>query len=267
MKYVLLDISGIIYRAFFALNQDKFHRSDGFPTNAILGTINILKQLNKKFPEHVFIACRDSKRSELLRSQESDTYKQNRKSADPVLAQQFEHIYKSIEAMQITSVKCIGYEADDVIATLAFTLHRDNEVVIASSDKDMNQLLVYDNVRIYNPAKKQFFDSDDCFEKFKVHPHNFTFYQAFVGDASDNIQGIKGVGPKTAVKLINQYETINKFTSDTESKYHKHLDDFTQSLELVTLSTHITIEETEYTKQNFKTKEFKEFCKSMEIRG
>ena len=112
MKYVLLDISGIIYRSFFALNKDKFHRSDGFPTNAILGTINILKQLNKKFPEYIFISCRDSKRSELLRSQETDSYKQNRKSADPILVQQFEHIYKSIEAMNITTVKCVGYEAD-----------------------------------------------------------------------------------------------------------------------------------------------------------
>ena len=267
MKYLLLDISGIIYRAFFALNQDKFHRSDGFPTNAILGTINILKQLNKKFPEHIFISCRDSKRSELLRTQETDTYKQNRKSADPILAQQFEHIYKSIETMNITSIKCIGYEADDVIATLAYTLHKDNEVVIASSDKDMNQLLVYDNVIIYNPAKKEFFDSDDCFEKFKVHPNNFTFYQAFVGDASDNIQGIKGVGPKTAVKLINKYETIDKFTNDTTSKYHKNISDFSQSLELVTLSINIEIGKKEYTKQNFKTKEFKEFCKTMEIRG
>ena len=267
MKYLLLDISGIIYRAFFALNQDKFHRSDGFQTNAILGTINILKQLNKKFPDYIFIACRDSKRSELLRTQETDTYKQNRKSADPVLAQQFEHIYKSIEAMNIRSVKCIGYEADDVIATLAYTLHADNEVVITSSDKDMNQLLVYDNVKIYNPAKKEFFDSDDCFEKFKVHPNNFTFYQAFVGDASDNIQGIKGVGPKTAVKLINKYEKIENFTVDTESKYYKDMEDFKQSLDLVTLSTSIEIKSEQYTKQNFKTKEFKDFCKSMEIRG
>jgi DNA polymerase-1 len=267
MKYVLLDISGIIYRAFFALSQDKFHRSDGFPTNAILGTINILKQLNKKFPDHTFISCRDSKRSELLRSQDTDTYKQNRKSADPVLAQQFEHIYKSIEALNITSVKQTGYEADDIIATLAYSLHRDNEVVIVSSDKDMNQLLVYDNVKIFNPAKKQFFDSDDCFEKFQVHPHNFTFYQAFVGDASDNIQGIKGVGPKTAVKLINKYETIGKFKSDDKSKYYKDMNDFTTSLGLVTLVTSIEIEDTEYKKQNFKTKEFKEFCKSMEIRG
>jgi len=266
MKYVLLDISGIIYRAFFALNQDKFHRSDGFPTNAILGTINILKQLNKKFPDHIFIACRDSKRSELIRTQEDNTYKQNRKSADPVLAQQFEHIYKSIDAMKITSVKSVGYEADDIIATLCYELHRDNEVVVVSSDKDMNQLLVYSNVKIYNPAKKQFFDSDDCFEKFKVQPYDFTFYQAFVGDASDNIQGIKGVGPKTAVKLINNYKTIEKFIDDEHSKYYKHIADFKNSLELVTLSTTIKIEDLKYTKQNFKTKEFKEFCISMEIK-
>ena len=223
--------------------------------------------MNKKFPEHIFIACRDSKRSELIRSQETDTYKQNRKSADPVLAQQFQHIYKSIEAMNICSVKTVGYEADDLIATLCYELHRDNEIIVASSDKDMNQLLVYDNVKIYNPAKKIFFDSEDCLEKFKIHPHDFTFYQAFVGDASDNIQGIKGVGPKTAVKLIEKYKTITKFTADTESKYYKNIDDFKESLKLVTLCTYVEIEENEYTKQNLKTKEFKEFCKSMEIRG
>lgn len=266
MKYVLLDISGIIYRAFFALNKDIFHRSDGFPTNAILGTINILKHLNKKFPDHIFIACRDSKRSELLRSQETDTYKQNRKSVDPILAQQFEHIYKSIEALNITSVKCVGYEADDIIATLTYSLHSKNEVVIASSDKDMNQLLVYDNVKIFNPAKNDFFDSNNCFNKFRVHPNNFTFYQAFVGDASDNIQGVKGVGPKTAVKLINHYVTIENFKSDENGKYYKNLDDFNNSLELVTLVTNINIKDVEYTKQNFKTKTFKDFCKLMEIK-
>ena len=249
------------------MNSDKFHRSDGFPTNAILGTINILKQLNKNFPDYTFIACRDSKRSELLRTKDTDTYKQNRKSADPILAKQFEYIYKSIEALNIKSIKVIGYEADDIISTLTYILHKEHEIIIASSDKDMNQLLVYQNVKIYNPAKKCFFDADDCFNKFQVSPKNFTFYQAFVGDSSDNIQGIKGVGPKTAVKLINKYETIHKFREDEKNIYYKKMSDFESSLKLVTLKTDIQLEETEYTKQNFKTKEFKEFCKLMEIKG
>ena len=267
MKYVLLDISGIIYRSFFALNKDKFHRSDGFPTNAILGTINILKQLNKKFPDHIFISCRDSKRSELLRSQETHSYKQNRKSADPILSKQFEYIYQCIEAMNITSVKYVGYEADDIIATLARQLYKDNEVIIASSDKDMNQLLVYNNVQIYNPAKKEFFNSDDCFQKFKVTPKNFTFYQAFIGDASDNIKGVKGIGPKTAVTLIEKYETVENFLNDKTHKYQKDIDSFKKSLYLVTLKEDVEIHTQKYIKQDFNTKNFKDFCASMEIRA
>ena len=82
-------------------------------------------------------------------------------------------------------------------------------------------------------------------------PKNFTFYQAFVGDASDNIQGIKGVGPKTAIKLINNYETIEKFKNDTGSKYYKFIEDFNKSFELVTLSIEVPIKEQEYSQQNF----------------
>jgi len=212
----------------------------------------------------------DSKRNELIRSQETESYKQNRKNVDPILAQQFEHIFDSINKMNIQSCKVVGYEADDVIATLCHNLSKEHEIIIISSDKDMNQLLVYDNVKIYNPMKKEFFSHEDCFNKYKIHPHQFTFYQAFIGDISDNIQGIKGVGPKTAIKLITQYETIENFTRDTKSntksKYYDNIDDFEKSLKLVTLKIDLDLPDIEHTKQNFKNKEFKEFCALMEIK-
>ena len=264
MKYLLLDISGIIYRAFFALNADKFRRSDGFPTNAIYGTINIIKQLNKKFPDYIFIACCDCKRSELHRSTADPTYKKNREDKHPTLVQQFEYIYKSIQSMNITSVKKIGYEADDIIASLCKQL-TDDEIIVATSDKDMIQLLVYDNVQIYNPKTKDYMTTEYCIDKYKVKPEQFTFYQALVGDASDNIKGIKGVGPKTASKLVNEFNTIDNFTHNCSEKYRNHLKDFNNSLELVSLNTEIEIEK-KFSKQNLKTTEFKEFCKSMEIK-
>jgi DNA polymerase-1 len=264
MKYLLLDISGIIYRAFFALNKDRFHRSDGFPTNAILGTINIIKHLNKTFPDHIFVACCDSKRSQLTRMEQSEEYKQNRKEADPVLVQQFKSIYEAIQSMKIKCCKVAGYEADDLIASLCMSLSKENEVVIASSDKDMNQLLINENTKIYNPAKKQFFLAKDCEEKYSVSPEQFTFYQALVGDASDNIKGVKGIGPKTAVKLVNKYKTSSNFKENSECKY---MEDFDKSLELVTLKTDIEVDRTQFTKQNLKSKEFKEFCTEMEIRA
>ena len=99
-----------------------------------------------------------------------------------------------------------------------------------------------------------------------MHPLDFPFFQAFVGDVCDNISGIKGVGPKTAVKLINQYKIIDNFQNDTEGKYFKNLDSFNESLTLVTLSTSVPLEKTEFTKQNFKNENFRRFCESFEIR-
>jgi DNA polymerase-1 len=270
VKYCLVDISGIIYRAFYALDKDKFHRSDGFPTNAILGTINILKHLNKTLPDHTFIACCDSKRSELVRTQNDSSYKTNRSDVDPVLIQQFEPIFHAIDCMKITKLKIEGYEADDIIASFCEKFKdTPDKITIASSDKDMYQLLVHDNVQIYNPTKKTFIYAADCETKFHVKPNQFTFYQALVGDKVDNIQGVKGVGPKTAVKIVNEFHTAVAFIECASHKYAKteHMSDFQLSLRHVTLQTNLEIKTEYFSKQNFKTKEFREFCKTMEIRS
>lgn len=266
MKYLLLDISGIIYRSFFALNKEKFHRSDGLPTNSILGTINTIKHLQKKFKEYTFIACCDCSRRDLKRTENDPTYKTNRKSADPLLAKQFPYIFESINAMEITQLKLSGYEADDIIATFCHRFSHDNEIIIASNDKDMNQLLVYPNTQIYNMAKKELITSDHVIEKYKVTPHQFTFYQALVGDKVDNIPGVKGVGPKIACKLIEKFESVDNFQTSNKHKYQSHMDDFRKSLDLVTLKTDLDFEQSTFTKQNLKSNAFKEFCARMEIR-
>jgi len=268
MKYLLVDISGIIYRAFFALDKDKFQRSDGFPTNAILGTINILKHLNKRFPEHTFVACRDGQRKDLKRSESDPDYKTNRKNADPILVQQFDSIFHALDSLHIVQLKVQGHEADDIIASFCKIYSAgDHEITIATSDKDMNQLLVLPGVQIYNPAKKEMVTHDTVLSKFKVAPENFIFYQALIGDKVDNISGIKGVGPKTACKIIEKYNTPANFMQSTDHKYESNIAEFKNSLELVTLCTDLDMSSFSVDmKQNFKSKEFKEFCKSMEIR-
>lgn len=267
MKYLLLDISGIIYRAFFGMNVNKFKRSDGLHTNAIYGTVNILKQLNKKFPEHTFIACCDCKRSDLERTKENPDYKQNRQEKHPELIEQFEHIYNAISAMNIRQIKVIGHEADDILASLCNKFNNEHdEVIVATSDKDMNQLLVYPNVKIYNPKTKEYVTEEQVTEKFNVTPGQFTFYQAFLGDTADNIKGVKGIGPKTAAKLVKQYTTVEAFQNDTEGKYFSSMEDFNKALKLVTLKTDVDIKDEPFTLQNMKSKEFKDFCKSMEIK-
>lgn len=267
MKYVLLDISGIIYRSFFGLNVEKFKRSvDGLPTNAIYGTIKNIKQLNKKFPDHIFIACCDSKRNDLIRLKENETYKENRVQTDENLVKQFDYIFQVIESMNIQQCKQIGYEADDIIASICKKYSDANEIIIVSSDKDMNQLLVYKNVQIYNPSINSFFTNDDCFEKFGIYPDNFTFYQAFVGDRSDNISGIKGVGPKTAIKLINKYKNIDNFVKANDHKYKNEIEDFMNSLYLVTLNTDIEVDIDVNKKQTMKGKKFESLCNELEIK-
>ena len=267
MKYLLLDISGIIYRSFFALNKDTFHRSDGFPTNAILGTINIIKHLNKQFADFIFIACCDCSRKDLKRNENDADYKKNRKNADPILVQQFSHIFQCIQDMNITQLKIKGYEADDIIASFCKKYSsEENQIVIASNDKDMNQLLVYPNTTIYNMSKKKVITANDVYSKFNVTPEQFIFYQGLVGDKVDNIVGLKGVGPKTACKIIEKYKTPEQFWSSNDHKHQYHMDDFRNSLELVTLNSDLHLEEQEYTKQNLKSREFKSFCESMEIR-
>lgn len=266
-KIVLLDISGIIHRVYHSLNVNKFRRStDNLPTNAIFGCIKIILNLNKTFKDYKLVACLDNKRESLWRKQLAADYKQNRSQMKPELSIQFKFIEEALECLNIKSLKIHSYEADDVIASICHQ-NPDSDIIVASSDKDMYQLLSLENVQIYNPQKKIYITREDCKTKFDVQPEQFTFYQALVGDSSDNIKGIKGIGPKTASKLVNKYNTFENFCNDKDNKYESFVDSCKVDYKLVTLSKDIkfTQEDKNFTKQNVKSDKFKSFCKEMEF--
>lgn len=236
---VLLDISGIIYRAYHSRPVDKFRLDSGFPTNAIHGTCSIIMSLLDQFGSNVHIvACLDKgfkKRTSIL-----STYKKNRSSTPNDLIPQFPIIYDILGKMGIVSVSKDGFEADDVIATLA---HREsikgNNVIIVSSDKDMYQLLDLTHVVIYDPRTKKYIREADVSFKFGIKPKHMILYQALVGDSCDNIKGIKGIGPKTATKIICLHNGDKEAIIKEKSIDRQSLDD---NIQLVTLQTDLQLD-------------------------
>lgn len=201
----LLDGSSYIFRAFFALPS--LSNASGLPTNAIYGFTNmILKFLKTYRPEHLAVVL-DAGR-ETFRNQIYKEYKSNRPEAPPDLIPQFPYIRKVLEAMNIAVLELAGYEADDLIATL--TKHfstRGIEVIIVSGDKDLMQL-VGDGIKLLDSGKDKWIGVDGVKEKFGVAPDKVVEVMGLMGDSSDNIPGVKGIGEKTAIALIQRYHSL-----------------------------------------------------------
>ena len=225
--YYLIDGSGYIFRAYYAL-PPLTRKSDGLPTGAVSGFCSMLFKLledsksdrNLQKPTHfavIFDSARKTFRNEIY----SD-YKANRSEAPDDLAPQFEYIRKSVLAFNLPSVELSNYEADDLIATYVEKILKGGaKVTIVSSDKDLMQLYKK-NVRIYDPMKNKFISDEDVQKKFGVDSSKIIDVQALAGDSSDNVPGVPGIGVKTAAELINKYGTLEKLLkSAKEIKQNK----------------------------------------------
>ena len=225
--YYLIDGSGYIFRAYYAL-PPLSRKSDGLPTGAVIGFCNMLFKLledskstdNKERPTHfavIFDSARKNFRNEIYAE-----YKSNRSDAPDDLIPQFEYIRKSVLAFNLPSIELLNYEADDLIATYSDQIIADGgKVTIVSSDKDLMQLYKK-NIRIYDPMKNRFINNDDIKKKFGVPPSRVIDVQALAGDSSDNVPGVPGIGVKTAAELINKYGTLeNLLTKAQEIKQNK----------------------------------------------
>ena len=225
--YYLIDGSGYIFRAYYAL-PPLSRKSDGLPTGAVIGFCNMLFKLledskstdNKERPTHfavIFDSARKNFRNEIYAE-----YKSNRSDAPDDLIPQFEYIRKSVLAFNLPSIELLNYEADDLIATYSDQIIADGgKVTIVSSDKDLMQLYKK-NIRIYDPMKNKFINNDDIEKKFGVPPSRVIDVQALAGDSSDNVPGVPGIGVKTAAELINKYGTLeNLLTKAQEIKQNK----------------------------------------------
>ena len=172
------------------------------------------KILRDHRPDYVAVAF--DERGPTLRHDEFKEYKAHRPPMPEGMSAQVPLIHRVVEAMAVPVVKQAGYEADDLIGTLARKAEASGlEVVIVTSDKDMFQLLT-PRTRIYDPVKDKWFAEADSLARFGVEPARVVDVMGLMGDASDNIPGVKGIGEKTAVKLITQFGTIDDLLTRVE---------------------------------------------------
>jgi len=209
----LIDGSAYIYRAFFALPA--LNNSQGLQTNAILGfTTMLLKIIRERKPDGLVVAF--DEKGPTLRHTEFKAYKAQRPPMPEGMSAQIPYIHRVVDALNIPAVRQTGYEADDLIGTLAHQAEQAGfDVVIVTGDKDMFQLLT-PHVRMYDPVKDKWLGEAECLERFGVEPARVVEIMGLMGDATDNIPGVKGIGEKTAMKLIAQFGTIEELLSRVE---------------------------------------------------
>src|SRR5271165_5524893 len=206
-KLILVDGSGYLYRAFHALPP--LTTSRGEPTGAVLGVLNMLNKLIKEeFPERIAVVFDAPGRT--FRDDLFEQYKAHRPPMPDDLRAQLAPLLETVAAMGLPVLRVPGVEADDVIGTLARRgAAAGFAVLISTGDKDMAQL-VEPNIALVNTMSNTRLDRAAVKAKFDVYPEQMVDYLALVGDSSDNIPGVTGVGPKTASKWLNQYGTLDE---------------------------------------------------------
>ena len=204
---MLIDGNSLTYRAFFALPTDMATAS-GQVTNAVFGFTSMLINLIKDHrPDHIGVAF--DRPEATFRHEMTPTYKAQRESAPDILRQQMGLVREVLDALKIPSIEVAGFEADDIIATLA-TQGRDrgDDVIVVTGDRDSYQLVEDPHVKVlYNKrgvSDYAFYDEAGILERTGVKPTDYVEYAALRGDNSDNLPGVPGVGEKTAAKLINE---------------------------------------------------------------
>ena len=207
MKTLLLvDGSSYLYRAFHALPD--LRNKQGEPTGAIYGVLNMLRRLHKDYPS-ALSACVFDAKGKTFRDEVYAEYKANRPPMPDELARQIEPLHQAIAAMGWPLLIVEGVEADDVIGTLARDAERAGmKVVISTGDKDITQL-VTPQVTLVNTMTNETLDEAGVEQKFGVKPERIIDYLSLIGDSVDNVPGVAKVGPKTAVKWLTQYGTLD----------------------------------------------------------
>ena len=211
---ILVDGSSYLYRAYHALPP--LENSKNQPTGAIKGVVSMIKRILIDHPESDLAVVFDAK-GKTFRHEMYSEYKANRPPMPEDLISQIEPIHKIIQLMGIKLIMISGVEADDVIGTLAEQARKKKlDAVISTGDKDMTQL-VCKNVSVVNTMTGELLDESGVKKKFGVPPEHITDYLALIGDKSDNVPGVDKVGPKTAVKWLDEYTNLENVIKNAES--------------------------------------------------
>lgn len=208
-KLVLIDGNAILHRAFHAIPP--LNNKDGIPTNAVYGFFSMLFKIIGDLKPEYLIVCFD-KKAPTFRKQMYVGYQAKRPTMSDDLVPQIKLVHKALDEAKIEHFEVDGYEADDLIGTIAKKAVKENtQVIILSGDRDLLQL-VNSHVLMLAPitgiTKMTLFDIVKVKEKYGLNPEQIVDYKALVGDSSDNYPGVSGIGPKTASSLLQKYETF-----------------------------------------------------------
>ena len=210
---LLVDGSSYLYRAFHALPD--MRNAEGAPTGALYGIINMLRRLRNDYPAS-YIACIFDAKGKTFRDDLYAEYKATRKSMPEDLSKQVEPIHAAVRALGWPILMVEGIEADDVIGTLAVQASACGlKTIVSTGDKDMAQL-VNEQVTLVNTMSNETLDRAAVIEKFGVPPERIVDYLSLIGDTVDNVPGVEKVGPKTAVKWLTQYDSLDGVMSNAD---------------------------------------------------
>jgi len=243
----LIDASGFVFRAYHAIAN--LSTSRGLPTNAVYGfTRMLLKTLREMKPTHVALAF--DKESRTGRQEIDPSYKANREGPPPDLPHQFELVRQVVDALRVPVLEYAGWEADDVIGTLALAAKAQGfDVHIVTGDKDFMQL-VDDRVTLYDPMLDRHTGPREVKERLGIEPGQMRDYLALVGDPIDNVPKVPGIGPKTAAELIEQFGDVETLLARLDEvkkpkireAIEQHREGVLRAKQLVTFRTDLPVE-------------------------
>ena len=227
-KLFIVDGYAILYRAHYALIRNPLITSYGFHTSALFGFANhIIKLINDEKPD--YLVCAFDSKEKTFRHKMYSNYKANRPEMPIELQHQIPHLWEVLEAMNIPVLKKPGFEADDIIGTITNSVSDSQiESYIVSGDKDFMQL-INDKVFLYAPGKRNYppviYDRQGVIKKWGLPPEKIIDLLALMGDSSDNVPGVSGVGVKTAVKLLKEYDNIESVLDNASKIKNKRVYD------------------------------------------
>ncbi len=210
-KLIIIDISNYIFRAFFAIRP--LHAPDGTPVNAVYGVLSMVHNLIQKYqPTHILVA-RDTKEGS-FRKEIDPNYKANRSDPPDELIPQFALVDELVKCLRLPEIKMVNYEADDVIGSVAVQWKKEfDEILIASGDKDLMQF-VEGPVKMLDTMKEKTYSREDVKDKMGVYPEQIVDFLSLIGDTSDNIPGVAGIGPKGAQNLIEEFGSLENILAN-----------------------------------------------------
>ena len=251
-KIVLVDGNNLLFRSYYATayTGNVMRNKEGFPTNGVYGFVNMInKIISEEKPEYMMVAFDIGK---TFRHEKYERYKDGRRETPDDLKVQFPVAKKILTAMGIKYLECAGYEADDIIGTISMWCEKDPEyeALIVSSDKDLLQLISDETVvKLLKTKDYVWMDKKTFNDTYGFDPIHMIDLKALMGDSSDNIPGVKGIGEKGAIKLVSEYKTIDniyenidKIKGATQIKLIDGKEDAYYSKDLVTIYREVPLD-------------------------